>query len=416
MKKTSLKALLGAGASAVALLSAPAFAADLDPQPDKEYVEVGSFRGSILLPNTGISFKVGGYAKGDIRYTFDDFSGGSPGAAETLFFGSSFFGTGGDRVAFHALQTRLNFDARTTTDLGSARAFIEGDFFNFDGNENQSNSANLRLRHAFAELGIESLGGSLLIGQTWSNFGDLGSYANTLDFNGPNAQFFARQAQIRWTQPLSDSVTLSVSAENPEIAQGAPGGSGLDAVPLFTARLAANSAFGSFSVSGLVSSLNPDNAVGQPGFAFGTTDTAIRWAVQGAGTINIGEKDKFRFQVNYGDGQGRLIQAAGPAFNIVGGAIDTIQQFGVLASYQHFWSDKLQSNLVGGHYILIDNDIASAVTAATLESETYAAINLIYSPRGNINLGIEGLYGRAENVGGASEDGFAIQTSLQFAF
>ncbi|MEO0923688.1 MAG: porin, partial [Pseudomonadota bacterium] len=218
MKKSSLKALL-AGTMVAGVISAPAFAADLDVEPEKEFVEVGSFRGSILLPGTGISFKVGGYAKGDLIYRFDDFSAGFGGINELSSNGGGIFGgVGGDRFRAHAAQTRLNFDARATTSIGSARAFIEGDFFSFDDsagvNENASNSERFRLRHAFAEIGIDALGGSLLIGQNWTNFGDLGSYANTLDFNGPNAQVFIRQAQIRWTQPINDTFTLSVSAEN----------------------------------------------------------------------------------------------------------------------------------------------------------------------------------------------------------
>ena len=139
-------------------MSTAAFAADLDVEPAKEYVEVGSFKGSILLPGTGISFKVGGYTKGDVIFSFNDFTpGGGQGIAELLNLGPNGGAGGGDRVRFHALQSRLNFDARTTTSLGSARAFLEVDLFNTGGNENQSNSANPRLRHAFAELGIDSL-------------------------------------------------------------------------------------------------------------------------------------------------------------------------------------------------------------------------------------------------------------------
>ena len=420
MKKSSLKALL-AGTVAAGLMSTTAFAADLDVEPAKEYVEVGSFKGSILLPGTGVSFKVGGYTKGDVIFTLNDFGPGVLNQLNELFFApSGFGGEGGDRFRVHALQSRLNFDARTTTELGSARAFLEldlavGDF----GNEVVSSSFQPRLRHAFAEIGIDSLGGTLLIGQAWTNFGDLGSYANTLDFNGPNAQIFIRQAQVRWTQPISDSVTLSVAAENPEFAGAASGAdNGRDSVPDFSARLAAKTDFGNFSVSGLLRFLNVDNGA-NPGPAF-SDDSTIGFGLQFAGTINVGEKDKFRFQVNYGQGVGRYLQV-GPsaALQDADGDLDATEALGITASYQHFWSDKLQSNLVGGFVTIDDLGDAGLVSDNELDSEIYAALNLIYSPRSNINLGIEGTYGRTETtVGGINDsvDGFRIQTSLQFSF
>ena len=422
MKKSSLKALL-AGTVAAGLMSTTAFAADLDVEPAKEYVEVGSFKGSILLPGTGVSFKVGGYTKGDVIFTLNDFGAGGLSLNELFFAPSGFAGNGGDQLRIHALQSRLNFDARTTTELGSARAFLEVDFAVGDfGNENVSSSFQPRLRHAFAEIGIDSLGGTLLIGQAWTNFGDLASYANTLDFNGPNAQVFIRQAQVRWTQPINDSLTLSVAAENPEFnAAGGIAGpdQGLDSVPDFSARLAAKTDFGSLSLSGLVRVLNVDNDANPVADGF-SDDSTIGFGVQFAGALNVGEKDKFRFQVNYGQGIGRYLQIF-PSSALVdeNGDLEATEALGITASYQHFWSDKLQSNLVGGYVTIDDLGDAGVVSNNELDSEIYAALNLIYSPRGNINLGVEGIYGRTETtVNGINDsvDGFRLQTSLQFSF
>ena len=423
MKKSSLKALL-AGTVAAGVMSTTAFAADLDVDagPAKEYVEVGSFNGSILLPGTGISFKVGGYTKGDVVFTFDDFAPGPVNTAvdlEALLVGPS-TGEGGDRVRFHALQSRVNFDARTTTDLGSARAFLEFDLFGGGGNEGFSNSANPRLRHAFAEIGLDNLGGTLLVGQTWTNYGDLNSYANTLDFNGPNAQVFIRQAQVRWTQPISDSVTFSVSAENPEFLGDASGAdNGLDQVPDLTAVIKGNHSFlagGTFHLGALVRFLNVDNSA-NPGLS---TDTAVGYGFTFATTVGLTESTRLGFQASYGDGQGRYIQFGGAAAveSAVDGDLDTLRQAGVLGWIQHRWTPQLQSNAVFGHYSNIEGSFTSDGTATgnNTRSQQYAALNLIYSPRSNINLGIEGSYANNDFVGGGSDDIFRLQTSLQFSF
>ena len=419
MKKSSLKALL-AGTVAAGLMSTTAFAADLDVEPAKEYVEVGSFKGSILLPGTGISFKTGGYTKGDVIVSFNDFApGGGQGVAELLNLGPN-GGSGGDRVRFHALQSRLNFDARTTTDLGSARAFLEVDLFNTAGNEGFSNSANPRLRHAFAELGLDNLGGTLLIGQTWTNFGDLNSFANTLDFNGPNAQVFIRQAQVRWTQPLTDSITLSVAAENPEFLGAVSGAdNGFDQVPDFTAALKGKHSLlagGTFHLAGVVRVLEVDTTA-NPG---APTATDIGFGFTFGTTIGLTSSTKLGFQASYGEGNGRYIQFGGAAAVAAPGGteLDILRQAGVLGWVQHKWTPKLQSNAVFGHYANLEGAISDigSETGLTTRSQQYAALNLIYSPRGNINLGVEGSYVNDDLIGGGSDDLFRLQTSLQFSF
>ncbi len=70
----------------------------------------------------------------------------------------------GDHVRLHAMQSRINFDARSNTEYGTVRAFIEGDFYGTGGNETISNSGALRLRHAFVQLDWEK--SQLLTAQT----------------------------------------------------------------------------------------------------------------------------------------------------------------------------------------------------------------------------------------------------------
>ena len=74
---------------------------------------------------------------------------------------------------------------------------MEGDFFGAAGNESVSNSNGLRVRHAYGTLG------GLLAGQTWTTFSDVAAYPETVDFGGPVGVIFARQAQVRWTQPFT---------------------------------------------------------------------------------------------------------------------------------------------------------------------------------------------------------------------
>ena len=78
---------------------------------------------------------------------------------------------------------------------------------------------------------------------------------------------FIRQAQVRWTQPLTDSVTLSVAAENPEFLGAASGAdNGLDAVPDFTVALKGKHSLlagGTFHLGSVIRYLDVDNSATQ---------------------------------------------------------------------------------------------------------------------------------------------------------
>ncbi|MDQ4423355.1 MAG: DcaP family trimeric outer membrane transporter, partial [Thalassolituus sp.] len=106
-----------------------------------------------------------------------------------------------------ARTSRFNF--KTVTDVGndkSVTTFIELDFEGAGGNEVVSNSYGPRLRHAFIKYD------GLLVGQTWSNFMNVGALPESADFIGPSeSTVFIRQSQVRYT--MGD---LAIALENPQ--------------------------------------------------------------------------------------------------------------------------------------------------------------------------------------------------------
>jgi hypothetical protein len=281
-------ALLGSGA-AIALMVGPALAGqsdDLKAQIDTlqtrldqlqaqqsatdvkvaaapaDAVVGGDYPGSFKLPGSDTSFSIHGYVKLDAIYDADQALGDSAG-----WTGIQANGTQAQRrdgiFRFHAKQSRLNFQSRTPTSYGQLKTYIEADFLGATGNQSVSNSTSLRLRHAYGELG------PVLGGQTWTNFMDVGSLPETLDFNGPVGVLFARQAQIRYTQGFG-KFTFSGSLENPQgditATSGATSSSAIpkatsdpvnkiDRMPDITAKLAYNDTWGSAGAAGLGSVL-----------------------------------------------------------------------------------------------------------------------------------------------------------------
>ena len=110
------------------------------------------------------------------------------------------------RFHLSANQSRLGFSFKFPQAGTNTTAFIEGDFFS------SSRGANTfyRLRHAYLTFG------EFLIGQTWTNFGDVNASPNTLDLEGPNSMPASRVAQIRWRRQLNDNWNLLLAMEEPK--------------------------------------------------------------------------------------------------------------------------------------------------------------------------------------------------------
>ena len=275
-------------------------------------VTAGDDPGSWKLPGSNTSISLSGYIKGDLIYDLDADLGDT-------FFANAIPIDGTPRAdqdnhtRLHARQSRLRVKTGTRLDDGVLlKTTFEGDFFGGGGNESLSNSSSFRIRHAFGEYKTPS--GSLLIGQTWTNFGDF-FYAPVVDFSGPAGQNFVRQGQIRYTLPSG----ISVSIENPETdGTGAAGrlgesrgGIGSDELPdlvvAWSGKGGAEGAYSdvSYKVSGVVRSLGVDGIAPAGTLLAGTrlNDTKTGWGVSAGGNWAFGDDGSF-FTIGgtYGDG------------------------------------------------------------------------------------------------------------------
>lgn len=172
-------------------------------------VTAGDIHRSFKIPGTKTSLSIGGYIKADLFYDVDEDLGDSFAASAISPDVPGAVDNDGTFRA-HAKQSRLWFKTSTPTEMGDLKTHLEGDFLGAGGNEKFSNSTTFRLRHAYGQLG------GLLVGQTWTNFMSLHSYADTVDFFGPAGMPFVRQVQLRYTFTPVDSLQISVAVENRE--------------------------------------------------------------------------------------------------------------------------------------------------------------------------------------------------------
>ncbi len=365
-------------------------------------IVVGDCPGSYKVRGSDISVKVGGYVKLDFIKDLDFIPSGDTFVQTQIPVDGTPNARKEGEARFTARQSRINFDARTSSPFGGFRAFLEWDFFG-------SSNSDFLLRHAFGQLG------KLTAGQTWSTFVDISAWPESLGYEGPDAGIFARQGQIRWTQPVGDSTTVAVSIENPsgDFSDPVPGVDTSDALnqwPDVAAHVREQGPWGHLQLGGLVREIQFDNGMGQSGDVVG-------WGVTFSGRIYMLGKDNIHFQGTYGDGVGRYIQgligARSDAAPTGSGKFETIAAHAAFAGYQHWWTDTLRSN-IGGAYGEIDNLGGQPGTA--IKNFQSAGVNLVWNIIPRMTVGVQFAWARNELKDGRDGIGRRIQTSTQFNF
>lgn len=373
---------------------------------DAKLVKAGSVPGSIQLPGTETSVKVYGNVRVDATYDFgtrnndvnnNDWS--SAVFAQPLDSNSANRERKGQFYAT-ARASRLGLLTFTPTKLGELKLNVEADFNapNDYMGELGSNGTMFRLRHAYGQLG------NVLIGQTWSNFIDLRSYPETVDFNPTGDVPLIRQTQLRYTIPLGGS-TLAFSAENPESLSQLPPYQYLDNnrrndfnhVPDLVANWTWNGKDAHVSARAAVMEYRNDFR-SKWGYALALSGSSKL----GPGTLVGG--------VEGGEGVGRYMFNA-----ITQGATDTGTELtlwkviGWHAGYTYPWNASLRSNLIYSQSLFSENAAANAFLRGQWLTRAdefvpnkqvdQAFVNLFWTVTKNIEAGVEYAWGKRETFG-----------------
>jgi hypothetical protein len=373
-------------------------------EPAPEYVMKGTLPGSFRVPGTDTSIKIGGFARLDI---VKDFGGGSFGAIaipSLVPFGGSAQASRKGYFNENARESRLYVRTQTDTSYGPVMTYIEGDFIGAGGNETVTNSSAFRIRQAYLEAG------PWLAGQTWTNFVDLGSYHETIDFAGGQGNVQGiRDGQLRYTQRWGTTQQLSIALENPEsdifgtvvtteaAASSPTSTTTLDTAPDVNARYQLTGDWGRISLGAMARHLVFNNTGGAPinGFVGGTGVTAYQWALQGK--VNTFGKDSIQYSLAGGAGVGRYLlgSVSNTAAVIENGRLKAIQEVGATVSYQHFWTPTLRSNLIYGQ---VKSDLPHPYVPLTTPNKVAVVFaNLIWSPVPSSLIGVEWERGMVEN-------------------
>jgi len=373
------------------------------PRLDAEDVDP-SLRGFFRIPGTGTLIKFGGFVKTDLFVDANQAGTYYGGYVPSSFPSSEQPHTVNATVSMRASRFSAEFRQPVGDDSSdTVKAYLEYDFL---GNYDRTS---LRLRQFYAEYK------DLLVGQTWSAFGDPDAFPDTLEFEGPPGIVGLRQPMFRYTQPLNSSNLVGVSVEKsgtdtPFSTQfGTPVGSSLwpDLVAFYTYENThghLHFAFLSRSVGGVVpSTLVPDLRNHVNGFGgslsgvWGSKDNNVVFQfVVGKGISNY-YNDNFGLGTDVG-------------FNAAGKLVATPTASGE-AGYQHYWTKILRSTVSYG-YTQINSPVGDPGT--TYHISNYATANLIVQPTVRFLFGGEYIYGSLERKDGFKWVAPRIQGSVTY--
>lgn len=371
-------------------LAVPAAAAD----------EPGVFK----IPGTETTLKLNGYVEVDMAYDFDGADENIRGNDWASFIPLQPLDENVDQVEqpnrfyMTARTSRIGLTTTTPTKGGPLVVRLEGDFnnpspYNYS-TEITTNGTGFRIRHAYGEYR------GLLVGQTWSNFMDLDSMPETVEFNNHGAFASIRTPMIRYAAKLGGA-TLSVSLENPQslvinASVADPDNDSLtvgrryDRVPAVTASYTIPFSLGHLNLRGVTheyqGQLTEDpNPV---------TDSAWGWGVGASGSLKF-KKELFTWSVQGGDGIGfymfqSLLQGAG----FVGNELELWRSWAYHVGLTHTFSPAVRGSVVWTQTFFDKND-ALAATLGSIANERIDVgyVNLFHSPVKGFEYGFEYAYG-----------------------
>ncbi len=311
----------------------------------------------------------------------------------------------------NAKFSRLWFKTQTETDAGLITSYIETDF-NGSNDERLTNQSVNGLRHAFVNWDYSDTD-SLLMGQTWSTFFNVGALPETIDFVGPTSgTVFIRQTQARWTHKLGDGASLMLSAENPSVSMYDAGGgyaaNDIDdsSIPDLIARYNGKAGNFSYSLAGMAREIGYDSGA--------QSDDEMGFGLSLSGKYVFDNGDDLKIMVNHGNlGRYVALNAFRDAAVDADGDIDLIDVTGGYIAYRHHWNEKLRSTF---SYAMSTADNSSDIIADVTETVSNANINVMYSPTKKLTLGAEFIYAEREVESGLDGDLERLQFMGKWAF
>jgi hypothetical protein len=309
---------------------------------------------------------------------------------------------------FDPRTSRITFETQTPTKIGSVNTF-----FGFDLS---TSSAAPRLRQAYVSWTSKRSGGNILLGQSWTTMMDLGVWPELFDLEGPNAMTGLRQVVLRYSFTLDKSKQWIAAASIEQPTTMVQNGIGFESLPDLSAKVTWSRDWGHLAGAGIARQLIAESTANTG------KDRAFGWGLSFSGNLkipgtkrktpidllgNLGPRqDNFKFQIAGGHGIGRYVFDLGSApepqdawYNNEINRITPLNEIGAFGAYQHWWTDRWRSTIVGGWLVKTNLE---GLPSNELKESIYTVANFIYRPFNRMDVGIEYYWGKRTNKNGQS--------------
>jgi hypothetical protein len=397
--------ILGAGLATVAISGS--YAADLPMAEPVEYVKVCDTygKGYFYIPGTDTCLKVSGLVRMDAKWEEDD---GTVGEAGNDFYTD--------------VRARLQVDARSETEWGTVRSFIEYEGRSDTGTEYSSGAQTMNVRQAFIQFaGITAgkLSRSLYDFVPYKIIGDAFSdeQVNTVAYTASFGEGF--EATIGLEDKYFRARPATVTGED-----------GLDQTfPNGIAALVVKQAWGDAKISAAIQDNEGDRDVGEDGDSVG-------WAVQAGLSVNLPTANKgSKVWVQGAYGEGATSYLGGEDFNgnfrnfrfgttgantlivdqslTTDGDLENVEAFSVGGGVDYFWSKTVNSHLLVFYTEFDRPDNATTALGAADFDFFFVEANTFWSPVTNLELGLAVQYGNLDAdtpvvLNNGEDDQFAV--------
>ena len=274
----------------------------------------------------------------------------------------------------------------------------------------------IRLRHAYGEFG------SILAGQTNSLFMDGDIFPNTIDYWGPSGMVFVRNPQIRYSPWSQDGMGIALALEAPnsaldtgKISEISPdfgaGFTGWNRLPDLTAAWRMGGDWGHVRAAGILRQVGYQNTLTPDGKPSGHK---TGYGLNLTGTLKVFGKSQFNAGLTWGEAIASYMNDGG--VDLAPGAglrAETVQSFGWLAYYNHWWTDQWSSAIGFSQH---QQDNTEGQTATAFRRGSYGNVNVLYYPWKNVTTGLEFVWGELEQKDGQSATDYRLQFSTKVTF
>lgn len=359
------------GTSALTALSLPAYAADavMTPEPEPvEYVRICDVygKGFFYIPGTETCLRVSGYVRYEIGAASDDAIGDTPNY-------NGFAAGGWDKT----VRARINFDARSDTELGTLRSFIR-----FQASWNGVGDGAVRADQAWLSLG------GLRMGYSESLWADsvIGDVSTTGSHSDNGMAYGDQQRALIQYNFENNGFFGSLSLEDDALA-------GEGYMPDVVGLIGYNAGWG--GVWARLGYAESFDGTAYPLPLVGTNDGGFGASVGAQFNIPNMEGSSLRIVGYYSDGDhayGVLHPSASTAFGGNGNS-----EWSVLASYGHQFTETFSAS-VGFQYF---SDFYNGLTDLGTNLDGYSAeLSLVYFPVKDFEVRTEIQYDKIDTLAG----------------